>query len=180
MDETAAIFAVKANEKKLHYNLYIAPDVPARMSGDSVRVRQVLSNLISNAFKFTRDGSVTVRVSLIAEHLRLLEVIDTGIGIPEAKADTIFEKFTQADSSTNRQYGGTGLGLAISRRFIELMGGNIGVRSKPGQGSTFWFTLPLQPEDVTILALPAAVPDNQPKRPLLLISPTPELVEHLQ
>lgn len=181
MDETAAIFAVKAKEKKLHYNLYIAPDVPARMSGDSVRVRQVLSNLISNAFKFTRDGSVTVRVSLIAEHLRLLvEVIDTGIGIPEAKADTIFEKFTQADSSTNRQYGGTGLGLAISRRFIELMGGNIGVRSKPGQGSTFWFTLPLQPEDVTTLALPAAVPANQPKRPLLLISPTPELVEHLQ
>src|SRR3990167_817875 len=129
MDETAAIFAVKAKEKKLHYNLYIAPDVPARMSGDSVRVRQVLSNLISNAFKFTRDGSVTVRVSLIAEHLRLLvEVIDTGIGIPEAKADTIFEKFTQADSSTNRQYGGTGFGVGASRRFIELMGGNIGVR----------------------------------------------------
>ena len=181
VDETAAIFAVKAKEKKLHYNLYIAPDVPARMSGDSIRVRQVLSNLISNAFKFTREGSVSVRVSLVAEQHRLLvEVIDSGIGIAESKADRIFEKFTQADSSTSRQYGGTGLGLAISRRFIELMGGNIGVRSKPGQGSTFWFTLPLQPEDVAIEMMPAAVPAEQPKRPLLLISPTPELVAHLQ
>jgi len=180
VDETAAIFAVKAKEKKLLYNLYIAPDVPARMSGDSIRVRQVLSNLISNAFKFTRDGSVTVRVGLIAEHLRLMvEVIDTGIGIPEAKADTIFEKFTQADSSTSRQYGGTGLGLAISRRFIELMGGNIGVRSRPGQGSTFWFTLPLQPEDVTTGTKSAVARVDRPKR-LLLISPTPELVAHLQ
>ncbi|HVL01608.1 MAG TPA: 7TM diverse intracellular signaling domain-containing protein [Dongiaceae bacterium] len=180
VDETATIFAVKAREKKLRYDVYLAPDVPMRMTGDSVRIRQVLSTLISNAFKFTREGSVCIRASVVkeAKPLLLVEVVDTGIGIDAAKVQSIFEKFTQADSSTSRQYGGTGLGLAISRRFVELMGGNIGVRSKQGDGSVFWFTLPLRSEG---LVSPAPIPAlESPARRLLLISSVPERVQHLQ
>jgi signal transduction histidine kinase/DNA-binding response OmpR family regulator len=118
------------------------PDVPAFLLGDSARIRQVLLNLVSNAAKFTSSGHIVIRADQPApSHLRI-EVCDTGIGIPLEKQSLLFGEFVQADASTTRKYGGTGLGLAISRRLVEAMGGTIGFTSRPGAGSTFWFTLP--------------------------------------
>lgn len=144
IDDTANIFSVVAKDRELYFNVYVSPRVPASIKGDATRVRQIVSNLLSNAFKFTDSGQVTLSADCDTEQTQLIiKVTDSGVGVPEAKQQTIFEQFTQAERSTSRQYGGTGLGLAISKRFVELMGGNIGVQSKPGEGSTFWFTLPL-------------------------------------
>jgi signal transduction histidine kinase/CheY-like chemotaxis protein len=136
-----------AQSKGLRLNLQIDPSVRLPVRGDPVRLRQVLSNLISNAVKFTERGSITLTVRKIgdtsAQHQLRFEVRDTGIGIPLAAQDRLFQAFSQADASTTRLYGGTGLGLAISKRIIDLMGGRIGVESEAGQGSTFWFEIPL-------------------------------------
>ncbi|MCG8669091.1 MAG: ATP-binding protein [Pseudomonadales bacterium] len=144
VDETAGVFAVKATERNLYYNTFLSPHVPIKIDGDPTRVRQILTNFLSNAFKFTESGRVTIQVlrELNENQLRF-EVHDTGIGIPEEKLGSVFQEFTQADSSTTRQYGGTGLGLPISRRLVEIMGGDIGVRSTINEGSVFWFTLPI-------------------------------------
>lgn len=122
----------------------IADDVPAGLMGDEGRLRQVTLNLLSNAVKFTGQGRVTVAATYAEGRLRVA-VSDTGIGISEEKAATLFRRFVQADASTTRTFGGTGLGLAISRRLIDMMGGTIGVDSQPGNGSTFWFEVPLVP-----------------------------------
>src|SRR5207248_2940302 len=118
------------------------------MKGDPTRLRQVVINLVGSAPKFTQAGEVVVKVERLeksAEGTKLqFSVRDTGIGIPADKQATIFESFTQADSSTTRRYGGTGLGLAISQRLVAMMGGAIGVDSEPGYGSTFWFAVPLE------------------------------------
>ncbi len=139
--------AVRAKEKGIELILRYAPDCPHRFTGDPGRIRQVLINLIGNAIKFTEKGHVLINVEnenrTDTTPRILFSIEDTGIGISEDKKDYIFEKFTQMDASTTRQYGGTGLGLAISKQLVELMGGTIGVRSRLGQGSTFWFTLPL-------------------------------------
>ena len=136
-----------AQSKGLRLNLQIDPSVRLPVRGDPVRLRQVLSNLISNAVKFTERGSITITVRKIgdtsAQHQLRFEVRDTGIGIPMAAQDRLFQAFSQADASTTRLYGGTGLGLAISKRIIDLMGGRIGVDSEAGQGATFWFEIPL-------------------------------------
>lgn len=136
-----------AEAKGLHLALYIDPAVRLSVRGDPVRLRQVLTNLVSNAIKFTERGSITVTVKRIgetpAQHLLRFEVQDTGIGIEPAVRDKLFQPFSQADASTTRLYGGTGLGLAISHRIVSLMGGRIGVESQPGLGSTFWFEIPL-------------------------------------
>src|SRR5690606_20500681 len=136
-----------AEAKGLHLTLLIDPSVRLPVRGDPVRLRQILSNLISNAIKFTERGSVTVNVRRIgetpAQHQLRFEVQDTGIGIQAEARDRLFEPFSQADASTTRLYGGTGLGLVISQRIVSLMGGRIGVESQPGMGSTFWFEVPL-------------------------------------
>ncbi len=136
-----------AQSKGLRLSLQIDPSVRLPVRGDPVRLRQVLSNLISNAVKFTERGSISLGVRKIgdtsAQHQLRFEVRDTGIGIPLAAQERLFQAFSQADASTTRLYGGTGLGLAISKRIIDLMGGRIGVESDAGQGAMFWFEIPL-------------------------------------
>ncbi len=112
------------------------------MQADSGRTRQVLLNLLGNALKFTTAGGVRLRVRAAEPHSIRIEVKDTGIGIEPEAQGRLFGRFVQADSSTTREFGGTGLGLAISKQLVEMMGGQIGVRSTPGAGATFWFTLP--------------------------------------
>jgi PAS domain S-box-containing protein len=135
----------QASDKNIEVGLHIGGDVPHLLRGDPGRLRQILLNLGSNAIKFTREGEVALNVeteSDTGETVSLLfSIADTGIGIPEEKQEVIFEKFIQADSSTTRVYGGTGLGLSITKKLVNLMGGDIGVRSKVGKGSTFWFTV---------------------------------------
>ena len=136
------ILSVRAREKGLELGYEIAPGTPERLTGDPNRLREILVNLVGNAVKFTARGRVWVRVEpdpAGAGSLRF-SVSDTGIGIAPEKLDLIFEAFTQADSSTSRNYGGTGLGLAISKRMVQLMGGRMWADSVPGQGSTFYFT----------------------------------------
>src|SRR5664280_969991 len=147
LDDFAAMPALRAHEKGLEFICAVAPDVPAHLSGDPGRLRQVLLNLAGNALKFTHKGEIAVRVALVAETdadvVVRFSVKDTGIGIAPEKQARMFEKFTQADASTTRRYGGTGLGLAISKRPVELMGGEIGLVSDAGRGSGFWFTIRL-------------------------------------
>jgi CheY-like chemotaxis protein len=143
--EIVAWFAVRARAKGLELNALLPSDVPSSVHGDPVRLRQILTNLIGNAIKFTETGSVTIRMEILgssAESLSVkFRVEDTGIGVPSQQRSRLFESFTQADSSTTRKYGGTGLGLAISKQLVELLGGEIGVESERGEGSQFWFTV---------------------------------------
>ena len=161
LDEFASPLALRAQDRGLEFVYSAAADVPALLRGDPGRLRQVLTNLTGNAIKFTHRGEVAVHVAVDGvdeASLRLrFTVRDTGIGIAEDKRGILFQQFSQADTSTTRKYGGTGLGLAISKRLVHMMGGEIGVDSRIGQGSTFWFTLPF--------ARPAAAP---PKLPPLL------------
>ena len=137
-----SMMRVQAETKGLEIKYEISPSTPYRLTGDPHHLRQVFINLIGNAIKFTKEGTVTLRVSTTDENTDAasirFEVIDTGIGIPAEAQKNIFESFTQADSSTTRKYGGTGLGTAISKQIVELMGGSIGLHSAPGVGSTFW------------------------------------------
>ncbi len=147
VEDVAELFAPVAQRKGLEITTSTDPDVPAAVSGDPGRVRQILSNLVSNAVKFTDSGEVAVTVATEpgSDPPRLrFSVRDTGVGIDEATQERIFEAFTQADASTTRRYGGTGLGLAISLRLAEMMGGTLGVDSRPGTGSTFWLSVPLE------------------------------------
>jgi PAS domain S-box-containing protein len=144
VEDVADLLAPGAGEKGVELAIHFAPGLPQQLAGDPSRVRQVLLNLMSNALKFTERGHVFVEVQPApdeADQLRI-NITDTGIGIPKDKQAELFQHFTQADSSNTRRFGGTGLGLAISKRLVELMGGQIGLESEPGLGSTFWFTLP--------------------------------------
>lgn len=152
IDKTCEVMAMRAHEKGLELACHIAPQVPTTLVGDSTRLRQVLVNLIGNAIKFTEKGEVIVEIKVSdpvpsasfdgeSQNTYLLFCVrDTGIGIAPEKLDLIFEKFSQADTSTTRKYGGTGLGLTISKRLVELMGGRMWVESVPGKGSSFFFT----------------------------------------
>jgi CheY-like chemotaxis protein len=141
------------------------------LKGDPVRLRQILLNLAGNAVKFTERGSVRIEVARSAEFEIKISVADSGIGISAEQLAGLFQRFTQADSSTTRRYGGTGLGLAISKTLAELMGGSIGVHSDPGQGSTFWITLPLIAAEQSVPESAAAL--AQPPVLVNAVSPSP-------
>jgi len=144
LDDLLAVLGVKAYQKGVELVTVVSGETPTRLMGDPVRLRQVLTNLTDNALKFTAEGSVTIRVGLESRDestvMLRVEVQDTGIGMPEEVASRLFQSFYQGDTSTTRKYGGTGLGLSICKRLAELMGGDIGVESQAGRGSTFWFT----------------------------------------
>jgi PAS domain S-box-containing protein len=144
IEESVGLLAAAASVKGLALTWAIAPDVPSRVIGDPVRLRQALVNLIANAVKFTHVGSVAVetRVAEQAAAVRIA-VADTGIGVPPECHATIFDSFVQGDENTSRVYGGTGLGLSISRQLVAMMGGRMGLESAPGRGSTFWIELPV-------------------------------------
>jgi len=142
----AGAVVLKAHQKQIELAIDIAPECPRQFHGDPTRIRQVLTNLLGNAVKFTEHGEIVVRVAAVDAPARpalQFSVIDTGIGIPLDKQRTIFEAFSQADASTTRKYGGTGLGLTICRRIVDLMGGRFWVESEPGRGSAFHFTVPV-------------------------------------
>ncbi|MBI2792391.1 MAG: response regulator [Gammaproteobacteria bacterium] len=144
-EDVMDILGFKVNEKNLSFGCIVDPSIPDQIIGDPSRVRQILINLVGNAIKFTQQGFIKITIDLENEtddNLTLkFTVEDSGIGIPQSKIDHLFKAFSQVDTSTTRQYGGTGLGLAISKKLAHLMGGNIGVNSSPGVGSSFWFTL---------------------------------------
>ncbi len=144
MDDISSVFAFKAREKNLELFTFVDDNVPTLLSGDPGRLRQILTNLIGNAIKFTKEGEIVVKVDLEDEQnddIKLrFSVKDTGIGVADDKKEILFDEFTQADSSTTREFGGTGLGLAISKKLAEIMGGNIGMESQHGEGSIFWFS----------------------------------------
>ncbi len=149
-DEIKELMMNKATEKNLDFSVEFLENPPDNLIGDSTRLRQIVLNLVGNAIKFTPAGSVKVTIETVVSDenshdcLLKVEVADTGIGIPSDKLDVIFDKFTQYDSSTTRKYGGSGLGLTICKQLIDLMNGQIGVKSHSGQGSLFWFEIPLQ------------------------------------
>jgi signal transduction histidine kinase/DNA-binding response OmpR family regulator len=144
-DKSAGLLLAKAREKGIDIGVFVAPEASGSFRGDPSRLRQVLLNLLGNAIKFTGRGGVALQVSADEETGRIrFEIVDTGIGIAEDRRGRLFRKFSQIDSSVTRRYGGTGLGLAICKELVELMGGEIGVVSEPGNGATFWFDVPLE------------------------------------
>ena len=182
LDQLSTLISVKAQEKKLEFMFSIAPDVPTMLVGDSLRLGQVLTNLANNAVKFTEHGEIVVSIGLVeqrADSATLnFAVRDTGIGLTEEQKNRLFQPFSQADVSTTRKYGGSGLGLTICKRLVEMMGGNIEVKSEPNDGSTFTFTavfginrqvsrpqFPVQPELRAMRVL--VVDDNLTSRHIL-------------
>ena len=184
VDETMRPLAPRAHQKGLELAYHVGPGVPAAISGDPARLRQIILNLVGNAVKFTETGEVVLQVdregtdaaaslagaaSLEGPVVTLhFTVSDTGVGIPAEKQTTIFDSFTQADASTTRRFGGTGLGLAIASQLVGLMGGRIWVESEPGRGSRFHFTIPFE--------VPAAPPAQAPPRQVRDLEGMPVLV----
>jgi len=176
IEKTGEILGMRAGDKGLDLVCHIQPDLPLDVVGDPLRLRQILTNLIGNAIKFTEKGEIALTVKAVTpidreakEMEMVFSVADTGIGISAGQVEHVFEKFTQADTSTSRKYGGTGLGLAITRHFVSLMGGTLSVHSEPGRGSVFSFTVTLarqdqyQPREETV-----APPDLQRVRILVV------------
>jgi PAS domain S-box-containing protein len=155
VESIGALFAERAYQKGLELIASVEPNVPTALRGDPFRLGQVLTNLVGNALKFTERGEVTLNVRLIETNDRRVTlrfaVQDTGIGVSPEQQVRLFKPFSQADTSTTRKYGGTGLGLAISKRLVEIMGGQIAIDSQAGQGSTFWFIVPLEQGSLDVL-----------------------------
>lgn len=153
--ELTVLLEKKAQERDVVLSMDVSDDLPLCIKGDSVRIRQILANLITNAIKFTEKGKVTVRILVLELHensVRLrLEVVDTGIGIDEESQRKLFNSFTQADGSTTRKYGGTGLGLTIVRQLVTMMRGRLGVDSEPGKGACFWVELGFEISDQQVI-----------------------------
>jgi len=190
VQDVAEIMAERAHNKGLELACHIHSDVPARINGDPGRLRQVLNNLVSNAVKFTEHGEVVVEVKRMHEVGAEVEtrgcaleflVTDTGIGIAAEKAKSLFKSFTQADSSTTRKYGGTGLGLAISKQLVEMMGGQIGLRTESGAGSCFHFTMRTSVADGGVPSAASARGELNGLRLLIVEdNPTNRLILHNQ
>ena len=183
VEESSSLFALQARTKGLDFSTTVSGDLPDALAGDAGRVRQVLTNLIGNAVKFTDSGRIDVEAELVrptGDGLSVrFTVRDTGIGIPLEHQSRLFESFTQGDGSSTRKYGGTGLGLSISKQLVELMGGELGVESRPGEGSRFWFTAifgraaivaPGAPPKRAI-PVPAVPPPAAPKVPIPSVKP---------
>ena len=172
LEDVAEMLAPRASAAGIEMLSHVPVEVPERLRGDSGRIRQILTNFVGNALKFTPQGEVVIEARLLeetpTEATIRLSVSDTGIGIPKSRQDAIFESFTQADGSTTRQYGGTGLGLTICRQLTHLMGGRIGVVSEPGKGSTFWIELPLQKQLTLAADRPAAANGLSGQRVLIV------------
>lgn len=164
--DTLRLFSAGAEDKGLTLSVRVDPALPDRLAGDPVRLRQVLSNLVSNAIKFTPAGAVSAHVRWLGEAGVEIEIADTGIGMDDAAVGRLFTRFAQADASTTRRFGGTGLGLAICKGLVERMGGNIRVASAPGVGSRFTVTLPLH---AAVAQGPATQIEEAPSRPLSIL-----------
>lgn len=175
VEQVTSLMQNAADRRGLELIYKIEPEVPGSVRGDPIRLRQVLTNLVSNAVKFTEQGKVWVEVSKRktsrSEIELLFAVRDTGVGLSQEQVERLFEPFSQADASTTRKHGGTGLGLIICKRLTELMGGRIGVKSHPGQGSYFWFIVPLRK---SLNDLPSARRDLSGIRTLILADETNE------
>jgi signal transduction histidine kinase/CheY-like chemotaxis protein/HPt (histidine-containing phosphotransfer) domain-containing protein len=175
VEDAVELLAQKAFAKGVEMASYIDDDVPPMARGDANRLRQVLMNLIGNAVKFTEKGEIIIRASMAGSRegglLVHFAITDTGAGIPADRMERLFKSFSQVDASTTRRYGGTGLGLAISKQLAELMGGEIGVESELGKGSTFWFTIALQPVEFC----PAAPSQELTGVNVLVLHPSPTI-----
>jgi len=181
VEQTIQLYSESANRKRIDLYVWIYSDVPTRLHGDPTRLRQVLSNILSNSIKFTEEGEVTVRISCARKRVGRVQldfsIDDTGIGIADEARRNLFRAFSQADDSTTRKYGGSGLGLAIAKMLVERMGGRIGVQSSPGRGSAFWFTVDLAYASENQPA-PAAIPYDS----IHVCTPNPKffsLLEHI-
>ena len=166
VEDATALFGEQAGAKKIELLCHILPGTPRRLAGDATRLRQIIINLLGNAIKFTESGEVALKVLLLATDgdsvtLRF-EVSDTGIGIPPEAQARIFHSFSQADISTTRKFGGTGLGLSIAKQLVHMMGGEIGVESEQGSGSTFWFTALFQPAEAVTASERAGEAETDP------------------
>ena len=179
--DCVSMFAVNASQKSLSLAYEPAPGLPVWVKGDPVRIRQIASNLLNNAIKFTEQGQIHVRLQSRQSTTPdrawiLIEVEDTGIGLSDDELKPLFQAFQQADVSTTRKYGGSGLGLAISRQLVEMMEGEIGVRSLPGKGSTFWFRIPLEIATAPVQTEQRTLPPSRDKlagRQLLVVEDNP-------
>ncbi len=172
LEYTASLMGIKTSEKKLELLFEVVPGTPCLLRGDAGRLRQVLVNLLGNAVKFTSQGEVAVTVRADSEDEQkatlLFTVRDTGIGFRQEQASVLFEPFVQADGSKTRRYGGTGLGLAISKQLVEMMGGQIGVRSQEGKGATFWFTAAFEKQPAASAPSTSIQPDLRAARVLVV------------
>ncbi len=172
IEGAAELLAEKAHQKKLSLMTFVQPQIPRTLIGDPTRLRQIILNLVSNAIKFTECGEVFIHAMLERkednDHIKIM-IKDTGIGVPQDVQKQIFSPFTQADNSVSRKYGGTGLGLSICRKLVELMGGEIGLESEDGKGTTVWFTFPMETSNQQDASEP--LPDLSAVRMLLVDGP---------